>query len=328
MIIFFHGPDNFRLSRAVKEIKNKFIREIDPGENAITVIDGENMSLKEFIDKTSSNSLFTEKRLIIINNILKNKKESLFADILSKIEGLAEDKSVIAVFKEEKRNAKKWGQGASTTLKGAKKKVQDILLRQVYSQEFKKLTDSGLKMFIKKELESYGKEINVGAAQTLISYFGDDLWLLSTELKKLAFLNDKQIIGKEEVENTISEIFNENFFALTDAISSKNKQVLINTLEKQKKAGLSNEQILASLRNYFKNLLLIKLEAEKTSDSLKIANQLKLHPFVVKKGLLQSKNFTTISLKNYFNRLVEMDYLNKRGLSSLENQLFLLILEI
>ena len=183
-------------------------------------------------------------------------------------------------------------------------------------------------MFIKKELESYGKEINVGAAQTLISYFGDDLWLLSTELKKLAFLNDKQIIGKEEVENTISEIFNENFFALTDAISSKNKQVLINTLEKQKKAGLSNEQILASLRNYFKNLLLIKLEAEKTSDSLKIANQLKLHPFVVKKGLLQSKNFTTISLKNYFNRLVEMDYLNKRGLSSLENQLFLLILEI
>ena len=75
MIIFFHGPDNFRLSRAVKEIKNKFIREIDPGENAITVIDGENMSLKEFIDKTSSNSLFTEKRLIIINNILKTKKK-------------------------------------------------------------------------------------------------------------------------------------------------------------------------------------------------------------------------------------------------------------
>lgn len=328
MIIFFHGPDDFRLSKAVKEIKNKFIREIDPGENAITVIEGESMDLKEFVNKTSSNSLFTEKKLIIINDLLKNKKESLFTELLPRIKSLAEDKLVIAVFKEEKRAAKKWGQESTAVLKGAKKKVQEILLKQPYNQEFKKLSDTGLKLFIKKELENYGKEINVGAAQVLISYFGDNLWLLSTELKKLAFLNDNKIIGKEEVDNTISEIFNENFFALTDAISSKNKNLLISTLEKQKRAGLSNEQILASLRNYFRNLLLIKLEAENTSDSLKIAKQLKLHPFVVKKSLAQAKSFEAISLKKYFNRLVEMDYLNKRGLSSLENQLFLLILEI
>jgi len=327
MIIFFHGPDDFRLNRAVKEIKNKFIREIDPGETAITLINGETISSKEFLEKTGSNSLFSEKRLIIVNDLFKNKKESLFTELLPRIKGLIENKNIITVFKEEKRPAKKWGQGPNTSLKGAKKKIQELFLKQPFSQEFKKLSESGLKIFIKKELEKYEKEINVGAAEILISYFGDNLWLLSTELKKLAFLNEKKIIGKNEVNNTISEIFNENFFALTDAIATKNQNLLLSTLEKQKKAGLSNEQTLASLRNYFKNLLLVKLETEKTSDSLKIANNLKLHPFVVKKALLQSKNFDKTHLKQYFNHLVRIDYLNKKGLSSLENELFLLIME-
>lgn len=327
MLIFFHGPDDFRLNRAVKEIKNKFIREIDPGETAITIIDGEAMSLKDFIEKTGSNSLFTEKRLIIVTDFFKNKKEDLFANLLPRINDLIENKNIIIVFKEEKKPSKKWGQGPSTPLKGAKKKLHDLFLKQSFTQEFKKLSEPGLKLFIKNELKKYNKEINLGAAEILISYFSDNLWLLSTELKKLAFSTEKNVIGKDAVKETISEIFSENFFALTDAISSKNKNLLLSTLEKQKKAGLSSEQILASLRNYFKNLLLVKLEAEKTNDSLKIANHLKLHPFVVKKALLQSKSFDKAQLKKYFDHLLRIDYLNKKGLSSLENELFLLILE-
>ncbi len=324
MVIFFHAQDGFRLSRAVKELKDKFVKEIDPEENAITFIDGEVMDLKTFMEQSSLNSLFVQKKLIIVNNLFRNKKDNIFSDLFIKIKSLTEEKDIIVVFKEEE-NYKKDKKPLNNILKGARKKLYDLLLEQPYSQEFKKLTNTGLKLFIKKELEIYKKEISLEAAEILISYFSSDLWLLSNELKKLAFLNDKKIISKKEIKESVSEIFNENFFALTDAISSKNKNLLLTTLETQKKAGLSNEQILASLRNYFKNLLLIKIESEKNNDSLKIANELKIHPFVVKKGLIQSKSFDKALLKKYFDHLIRIDYLNKKGFSSLENELFLLI---
>ena len=69
------------------------------------------------------------------------------------------------------------------------------------------------------------------------------------------------------------------------------------------------------------------MELEKNNDSLKIANKLKIHPFVVKKSLNQARSFNKDLLKKYFNHLVEIDYLNKKGFSSLENELFLLISE-
>lgn len=324
MLIFFYGADSFRINRAVKEIKNKFIKEINPEETAVSIIDGESIEKNDLLKELSLNSLFAEKKLLIVNNIFKSKKEVIFSDLLTKLNYLETEKNIITVFKEEQReNEKK----SDLNLKGAKKKCYETLVKQVYSQEFKKLNNNGLKLFIKKELEKYRKEISLEAAEILIKYFKDDLWLLSSELKKTALSSDEKIITKKEIVEIVKEVFDENIFALSDAISSKNKSLILSTLEKQKLSGLSNEQILASLRNYFKNLLLIKMELEKNNDSLKIANKLKIHPFVVKKSLNQARSFNKDLLKKYFNHLVEIDYLNKKGFSSLENELFLLISE-
>lgn len=332
MIIFFYGQDGFRLQRAIKEIKNKFIREKDPQENSITTIEADTIDLKTFNEKTSTTSLFNEKRLIIINDLFKNKKEAIFNDILPIMKALEKDEGAIAVFKEineeTKTTNKNYKKIIKTSFKGNKKKVFDFLKAQKYSQEFKKLEGSSLMLFIKNELEVYKKKISTEAASLLVSYFSNDLWTLSGELKKLALSIDDEIISTKHIKDNIQEVFSENVFALSDAIGTKNKNLIFTILEKQKKAGLENEQIFSLLRNHFKNLLLIKIESEKVSDSLKIANSLKLHPFVVKKGLSQVRNFKKDDLKNIFNRLMAADYNNKKGLSLLENELFLIISEL
>lgn len=328
MIIFFYGADGFRISRATTEIKNKFSRDLDPNGDSLVLIDGGTTDLKNLNSKINSGSLFTEKRLIIVNDLFKNKKESLFKELLPWLKNIAEAENIITVFKEEKAQAKKGAKSESGALKGDKKKVYEFLKSQKYSQEFKQLEGQALKLFVKNELKQYNKEISLGAAETLIAYFSNDLWTLSRELKKLAFLNNKKIISEADVKETVQEIFNENIFALSDAIGSRNKKLIFSILEEQRQAGLSDEHILASLRNHLRNLLLIKIASESLNDSTKIASNLKLHPFVIKKGLAQARNFEKEQLKNYFNQLIRIDFLNKKGLSSLENELFLLLTSI
>lgn len=328
MIIFFHGNDNFRLSRAINEIKNKFIKDIDPQINSLILIDGQNTDLKELSNKISSGSLFVKKRLIIINNLFKNKKETLFKELLPWLEKIINDEYLILVFKEELNENIKSKKTVENNLKGQKKKIFDFLKNQKYSQELNNLSGNSLKLFIQNELKKYDKKISLNAAEMLISSFGNDLWILSNELKKLSFLNNNRVVSLENIKEIVKEKFNENIFSLTDALGTRNKNLIFSLLEKQKKAGLSDDYILTALRNHIKNLLLVMIENEKTSDSLKIASKLKIHPFVVKKLLIQIKNFNKITLKNYFNYLINIDFNSKKGVSSIENELFLLIAQI
>lgn len=326
MIIFFYGSDNFKLSRATTEIKNKFIRDVDPSANSLILIDGQSVDSKTINSKLGAGSLFAEKRLILITDIFKNKKLSIFSDLLPQLERVSNDNNLIIVFKEESKELK--NKKTDEVLKGDKKKLYEFLKKQKYSQEFKKISGNALKLFIKHELENYNKKISGQAAEDIIASFGDDLWTISNELKKLAFSSDEEMISQKNVKNIIKEQFHENIFALVDAVSAKNKKIIFSLLEQQKQAGLDDEYILAMIRNHFKNLLLIKLAAKKTPDSLKIASQLKLHPFVAKKGLAQSRNFDENTLRDYLNKLIEIDFMSKNGSSSADNELFLFLSKI
>lgn len=322
MIIFLYGADAYRSKTALKIIKEKFIREIDPSESSLSFVDGQNAELKTIISKLNTGSLFTKKRLSIIENVFKNKKSSIFSGLESYLQNLEKDEGNIVVFHEEPSNEK------LKPLNKEGKKFFDFLTKQKYSQEFKVLRGDALLVFMKKEAQSYGKEISLSAAKLLASYFGDDLWSISREIKKLAFSYPEKIISLEAAKLSAKESFEEDIFAFSDAISAKDKKTAYSLLEKQRAAGLSDEYLLSMINRQIKILLLVKDEAKKTSDATKIASTLKLHPYVVKKSLAQIKNFEEKNLKNLFNRLVEIDFLNKSGKSQLENELSLFVSEL
>lgn len=322
MIIFFHGADAYRSKVALNSIKDKFIREIDPDESSLSFVDGQNADLKTIISKLNTGSLFTKKRLSIIENIFRNKKSAIFSGLVSYLKNLEKDEGNIVVFREEPASEK------TKTLNKEGKTFFDFLAKQKYSQEFKVLRGDALLVFMKKEAQSYDKEISLGAAKLLASYFGDDLWSISREIKKLAFSYQEKIISLEAAKASAKESFGEDIFALSDAISAKDSKTSYSLLEKQRAAGLGDEYLLSMITRQIKILLLVKGEAKKTNDATKIAGKLKLHPYVVKKSLAQIKNFEEANLKTLFNRLVEIDFLNKSGKSGLENELSLFVSEL
>ncbi|MFZ4632023.1 MAG: DNA polymerase III subunit delta [Patescibacteria group bacterium] len=319
MIIFLHGADTFRSHRMLQEMKNKFIKDSDKDANSLSVLSGASTSLKEIAEKVNTGSLFVKKRLTVIENIFKNKKTKLFTELVDYLKKFSDSEDNIIIFIDEELNSKE------KPLKADAKKLFTFLNKQKFVQEFSALTNIQLLNFIKKECELYNKEMSASAGTLLISYTGGDLWLMTSELKKLCFYCTNKIISEGDVKEMCAGLINENIFALTDALSIKNKTQALKLLEEQYAAGLNDEYLIAMLIRQFKILLQIRTTIDNNLSPSETATILKLHPYVIKKGLSQARNFSATTLKNYLNQLIRLDFSNKNGLSDIKTELMLLI---
>jgi DNA polymerase-3 subunit delta len=327
MIIFLYGADTFRSRRKLQELKNKFLKEIDDNSGSLESVDGQTANLKEIGEKINTGSLFVKKRLIVIENIFKNKKDKIGSELAAYLKTLekeaSKDTDNILIF---------WDEEISSSPRGLKidlKKLFTYLGQQKYVQEFSALNNGQILSFIKQEANSYQKDINAPAASLLITLSGGDLWLLASEIKKLSFRQkEKKIIDLEDIEEMVSGIYSDDIFALTDALSTKNKPLATKLLEEQYAAGLGAEYIIVMLVRQFKILLQIRSALDINLSPAEISNKIKLHPYVIKKGLAQAHNFKASDLKNYLNTLIHLDYCNKNGISNIKTELTMLIAKL
>jgi len=319
MIIFLYGADTFRSHRMLQEMKNKFIKDIDKESNSLNVLDGQTVTLKEIAEKINTGSLFVKKRLIIIENIFKNKKTKLFTELIDYLKKFSAGDDNILIFIDEELNSKE------KPLKVDAKKLFTFLSKQKYAQEFKTLSNVQLLNFIKKEAGSYKKEMGAAAASLLINLTGGDLWTIASEVKKLSFFNSANLISEKDVKELCAGTVNDDIFAFTDALSVKNKTQALKLLEEQYAAGLSEEYLIAMLVRQFKILLQIRTAIDTNLSQTEMTSQLKLHPFVIRKGLSQARNFSANNLKQYLNQLIGLDFSNKTGRSQVKTELMLLI---
>jgi len=303
----------------LQDMKKKFINDVDPDSNSLSVIDGQGVTLKEIGEKINTGSLFVKKRLVVIENIFKNKKTKIFSELVDYLKKFSAGEDNIIIFIDEEAS------GKNKVLKVDAKKLFTFLNKQKYVQEFPLLSNIQLLSFIKKELSSYQKEMGASAAASLINLANGDLWIIASELKKLAFYSSAKIITEADVKELCVGAVNEDIFALTDALSAKNRTLALRLLEEQYAAGLSDEYLIAMLIRQFKILLQIRTGLDNNLSQPEMTSQLKLHPYVIKKGLFQAKNFTTENLKNYLNQLIRLDFSNKNGLSQIKTELILLI---
>ena len=76
--MFLYGPDTFRSRRKLKEIKQKFIADVDKSGLNIEQLDGENLDLVNFEKAITSPPFLAKKRLVIIENVIsKNGKSTV-----------------------------------------------------------------------------------------------------------------------------------------------------------------------------------------------------------------------------------------------------------
>jgi len=349
MIIFFYGGDTFRSRKKLNDIKDKFKREIDSGLTSFATIDGKTANLKDLNDKLGTRSLLAKRRLIVVEDIFSAKTPSVLEEVLDYLKKIKEDKDDnILVFRESSLRTKKFGEkklvctidasGKETPLAKNKQKLFDFLASQPYTQEFKPLLGLELESWVKKNFESRGFSISAAAVQVFLSIAGNNLWQLSNDIAKLTSYKAEarkllpngqeeknKVISPDDIKEIVRGEIDENIFALTDAISSKNKSLAIKLLDEQYRAGLTDSYLLTMIIRQFKILIQIRQALDQRFTSRKMATSLKLHQFIIQKGINQVRNFSLARLKNIFSRLVEIDYLIKTGQGEAKTLLYLFI---
>jgi DNA polymerase III subunit delta len=306
MVIFLYGEDEFWSGRKLAEIKQKFTEKNKEGA-ALSVFDfaDKDFDLGSVALEAISGGLFSNKKLIIIKNLLSAKKspgnESFESFLKRKNKG--DYKDVILVFWE----GKKFGKDS---------KIYKFLQKSSKKQEFSYLSGMRLTSWIGQEVKERSKNmLSIGkeAAEKLAVFTGENSFLLSSEIDKLIAYKAKGEIENSDVELLVKAKIDTDVFKTVDALARRDRKEALRLLHGHLNSGDDPFYILSMFFYQFRNLVKIKPLADKNWSSQDIAGKLKMHPYVVRKSLDQARNFSWESLKSLYQRLCGIDFETKTG---------------
>lgn len=309
MIFFLYGQDTYRSRQKSRELKEKFVREVDPSGANLVVLDGAMMKPEDFRNAVSAMSMFVKKRMVVVERLLESGKKPVQEAVAEYIGHKDFPEDHIVVFwegeikesrkhkstKTHKQSKKKLEQGGPSTSSGTiALSLLDILKKQKYVQEFALLAPAEVEQWIVAEVTKRGGKIDAGAVRLLASAVGSDLWRMANEIGKLALGNasiTEKIVRESVVEKAESAIF-----AFTDALGMRRRDEALRLLMHERNSGIEPLHLLAMMIRQFR--ILIRLSQNDTEG---------IHPYVVSKTQSQARNFSFDELKNIYSRLLEID---------------------
>lgn len=300
MILFLYGESDYRLHERVDFLKDAFQKKFDGKGFNMAAIDGGEFSIDEFRKHTRSAGLFSQKRFISFTNIWKLNKED--QDLLAtELETVDEDTilCIAAELPPRKDNA-----------------LFKKLLAVAKVEEYPHLGGPQLRIWIRQEAKKNGAVIDTGAVEALISRLEHDLWQLHHSIHALAQYNAR--ITADAVPLFTDTVSEDTIFQLTDALGNKNIRESMRLLEEQYKAGSHPQYLITMIGRHFATLLKVK----KTQ-----GEGLKLHPYVIKKSLEQSKKYTEAHLLALCGRMLEIDQKTKTSSIDAKALLSLFVIE-
>ncbi len=348
MIIFLFGEDTYRSRQKLKQLKEKFIREVDPSGSSLTVLNGETVKMKQIGESIGPGTLLAKKRMIIIEDLFTNKDQTILNKVYEYLKNKKSEDNIV-IFWDHSIKIKKTrnketavkidASGRERPLAKQQSQLFKFLDNKKYAQQFNQPSNTEATTWTKKEAEKRGGKITYQAAQLLTSLVGSDLWQINNEIDKLLsyklsrepkLTKGGEIISieVEDVEMLVRGSFDENIFALTDAISNRNKAIATKLFEEQIEAGLADAYLINMIVRQFRILLQIRQALDSGMSSRKMISALKLHPFIVQKGINQVRRFNLDSLKSILSKLVEIDFKMKTGRADAKTMLNVLIAKI
>jgi len=317
VLILLHGSNSFASHQKLNALIAQFKKQRDPNGDNVVLLAGENLTLDELNSKIAAKSLLAQKRLIVVHDLFSNRAEALFTDLLTYLQSVADTNDNVLIFYEGvEMDATGFG---AKKLTSARQKLFGYLAAQTYSEKFPRLTTAQTAAWVAKAASAHNVSIAPPQAQLVARLAGNNLWTVHHETQKLIhFAKGKKqtAITNDDIQLLVRQDSDDNIFNLTDAIGSNNLALFFSLLDGQMEAGVSLPYILTMLTRQFKIILQIKELLVWQKNQKDIAVLLKLHPFVVQKTILQTRNFTLGYLKNTLAKLIEIDYHTKTGQAS------------
>lgn len=280
----FYGEEKFLIDEAIKNIKESIIPQTVESLNYIE-LDGQKTSDDVILNACTTVPMMSSKKLVVVKNasfLESNFKENKNIDI-DKLYNtfLRLPEYICVIFSCDKPDKRK--------------KLYKLFDKEGYVRNFKTPNLKEKADWVKQRAKKHGKNISNSVAYFLAEYT-KELYQVDEEIKKLALFSGKrQNIRKEDLDLIFSKSIENNIFEMMDYVGRKKPDKAIEIVNDLLIRGEKGIVILFMLSRHLINLISVKAMESYTFDDVR--RILKLHPFVLKKAIGQSKNFSLQELE-------------------------------
>lgn len=293
MIYLFYGIEDYLIQKEIDNIKQKYNIE----EISISRYDLINTNIEKIIEDCEMNSMFTDKKVIIVNNSYIFTGQSKKGQIEQNLEALEKyinnpniDTLLIFISDSEKLDERK--------------KMVKLIKQKGIVKEFN--TTTNINSIVKSFFNDY--KISDSSITKLINRVGNNLPLLEEEAEKLKlYKDDTKEINDEDILKITNKNVDLDIFKLIDNIIMKNKKVAIETYNEMIKYGEEPIKILIMIASQIRLMYQTKLFYKKGYTEKDSASLLGIHPYRVKLATEKGRKYTESDLLMYLDNLADLD---------------------
>ncbi len=319
MLIFIYGKETYLVFERYLRLKEAFT-EKNPSAHLSEFDLSEQFDSKNIVESLESGGgLFAEKKLVVFKDVfmLSVSNQKILIEALKNSNASKDDSLVVLIVEVH-----------SKSLKGG---LLKYLKKHAKQEEQKTLKLPQLRNWIRKRLEEQSKKaaIDEHALERLIQLTGGNLWQIKNEIDKLSNYKKDESINEDDIDLLCRGKTNAKIFDLIDAIGQNDKAQALKLKFQLISQGENEFFVFTMIVSQIRNLIKID-ECMKmgTFDQERIAKQLSMHPFVVKKSIGQLRNFSKKRLKSIYRLAADQDYACKQGEQNMAEALDYMIAKI
>ena len=271
----------------------------DPNGLNVSVINPEDMGIEELKLELIGLSLFSEQKLVILNQPSKIKG---FEDVIQEITESIPDTTTVAIIEPNLDKRKTYYKYLSS------------------KTNLKTLNNLNIPSLVKWSTDyaaSLGGSLSSKDANHLIDRVGDNQLMLSQEIIKLILYSPA--ISTESIDLLTERSPSTTIFELLDAAFDLNPKKALGIYREQRAQKVEPEQILAML-SWQLNIVAIYMTSKKLSDS-EVLSVSRMSPYTLSKAKRISSKLNPTTLKKLVSNLSELDVMNKTSKLDLDEGL-------
>lgn len=312
MPYLLYGQNSYAIRKKIEGLRRRFLQNDSSGIN-FCLLDGSKLDQNKFWSQVSSIPFLSEKRLIIILNLLLENDDDIFKKELSKNLSKIPNSSVVFFIENgvpDKRSA-----------------LFKALNQKKFAQYFAPVTKEECSSFTDEKFSEFGIKIAPMIREKLLSSVSNDLFQVENEIIKLSLFaqaEGRKEITEKDIEVLTCVLNQADIFEFIDALGSRNIKAATLSLFNLLQTGQNELYLLSMIVYQFRTMLMISDLNSKKLTNHEISQKGKFHPFVVNKTLAGLKKISPDSLREIYDRIDQVDFNIKTG--KIEPRLGLLLL--
>ena len=324
MLYIFYGPDDFTIAQELDAIK-KTAGDLSLLVTNTSTLDGGQVALDELRVACETVPFLSDKRLVVVYGLLERyaprqpgraarKVDSTPYETFGGLINGIPPSTVLVLIENGLRESNP---------------LYRLIITKASVKACPLLKTPQLREWIGARIREEGGSISPAAISLLARMVGGNLWVMSSELRKLVLYVGERRIEENDVKTVVSYVQQASVFAMADAIIEFDMQRAETLLQQLLNEGGTPTQLLAMLNRQMRLVVRARDLRQQRVPESEIRSRLGLSAdWLVRKTLEQAGRYTLPRIRQVYEQLLETDLAIKTGKYEGELALVILIAEL